>query len=215
MAAHRAELRDEARSKNMKSAETYMKACRSLAACPVKYERPRDLVCLQGIGPKIVAVLEKKWKGWCEENGVEVAKTPASGLAIFLLTVTAGDRLCENAVLYMVISSSRTSTEGQASVVCDIQPTPLPSNPGVVSPYHDVTKLTRRTASCLTLGISHFTRPTRKETSLQTAEDVHPSPRFRRIRDSFSTDPRHRFPADQHSGVPHQVGVDSRRAAIL
>ncbi|WWD16092.1 hypothetical protein CI109_100517 [Kwoniella shandongensis] len=66
------ELRDAAREKGMKSAEGYSKACKSLQNCPVTYSRPRDLVVLQHIGEKTVAILEKKWKVHCEENGIVV-----------------------------------------------------------------------------------------------------------------------------------------------
>ncbi|KAL7424025.1 Crossover junction endonuclease mus81 [Cryptotrichosporon argae] len=66
------QLRDDAREKGMRSAETFHKACKSLAACPVAYERPRDLVCLQGIGPKIVGILEQRYKTYCEDNGLPV-----------------------------------------------------------------------------------------------------------------------------------------------
>ncbi|WVF72028.1 hypothetical protein IAT40_006840 [Kwoniella sp. CBS 6097] len=65
------ELRDTAREKNLKSGEGYAKACRSLQNCPVTYNRPRELVVLQHIGEKTVAILEKKWKAWAEENGLE------------------------------------------------------------------------------------------------------------------------------------------------
>ncbi|OCF44157.1 hypothetical protein I317_01949 [Kwoniella heveanensis CBS 569] len=64
------ELRDAAREKNLKSGEGYAKACRSLQNCPVTYNRPRELVVLQHIGEKTVAILEKKWKAWAEENGL-------------------------------------------------------------------------------------------------------------------------------------------------
>ncbi|WWC89882.1 uncharacterized protein L201_004810 [Kwoniella dendrophila CBS 6074] len=70
------ELRDAAREKNMKSAEGYGKACRSLQNCPVTYTRPRELVVLQHIGEKTVAILEKKWKTYCEENNI-VMESPA------------------------------------------------------------------------------------------------------------------------------------------
>ncbi|WVW82918.1 hypothetical protein I302_104932 [Kwoniella bestiolae CBS 10118] len=70
------ELRDAAREKNMKSAEGYNKACRSLQNCPVTYSRPRELVVLQHIGEKTVAILEKKWKVYCEENNI-VVESPA------------------------------------------------------------------------------------------------------------------------------------------
>ncbi|KAK6903081.1 hypothetical protein I203_108343 [Kwoniella mangroviensis CBS 8507] len=70
------ELRDAAREKNMKSAEGYNKACRSLQNCPVTYTRPRELVVLQHIGEKTVAILEKKWKTYCEENDI-VMESPA------------------------------------------------------------------------------------------------------------------------------------------
>ncbi|WWC60941.1 uncharacterized protein I303_103517 [Kwoniella dejecticola CBS 10117] len=66
------ELRDAAREKNLKSAEGYGKACRSLQNCPVTYSRPRDLVVLQHIGEKTVAILEKKWKVYCEENDIVI-----------------------------------------------------------------------------------------------------------------------------------------------
>ncbi|WWC69301.1 uncharacterized protein I206_103239 [Kwoniella pini CBS 10737] len=66
------ELRDAAREKNMKSAEGYNKACRSLQNCPVTYSRPRDLVVLQHIGEKTVAILEKKWKVYCEDNNIVI-----------------------------------------------------------------------------------------------------------------------------------------------
>ncbi|RXK41085.1 hypothetical protein M231_01716 [Tremella mesenterica] len=69
-------MRDEARSKNLKSGETFAKGCKSLASCPITYPRPRDLVCLRGIGPKIVSVLEKRWKVHCEENGLALPGTP-------------------------------------------------------------------------------------------------------------------------------------------
>lgn len=62
------ELRDKARERGTKAAETYQKACNSLERCPVSYPRPRDLVCLNGIGPKTVGILEAKWKKHCEEN---------------------------------------------------------------------------------------------------------------------------------------------------
>jgi len=64
------ELRDSAREKGMKSAEAYNKACRSLAACPVRYHRPRELTALVGIGEKTAQMLEVKWAGYCKDNGL-------------------------------------------------------------------------------------------------------------------------------------------------
>ena len=72
------ELRDKAREKGTKAAETYTKACNSLERCPVSYPRPRDLICLAGIGPKTVSILEVKWKKHCEENGLSLPGTPES-----------------------------------------------------------------------------------------------------------------------------------------
>jgi hypothetical protein len=74
------ELRDQAREKGTKAYEVYSKAARSLNACPVTYDRPRDLVCLVGIGPKTVSILEGKWKKHCEENGLPPPGTPPSQL---------------------------------------------------------------------------------------------------------------------------------------
>lgn len=62
----------------MKSAEAYGKACKSLAACPVTYERPRELICLTGVGAKTVDILEKKWRAWCIENGKPIDPSPES-----------------------------------------------------------------------------------------------------------------------------------------
>lgn len=70
------EFRLEAQEKNLKSAESYGKACKSLASCPVTYERPRELLCLAGIGAKTVEMLEKKWRAWCVENGRTVDPSP-------------------------------------------------------------------------------------------------------------------------------------------
>lgn len=47
----------------------YAKGCRSLAACPIVYSRPRDLIQLQGIGPKTVNILERRLKAHCEQTG--------------------------------------------------------------------------------------------------------------------------------------------------
>jgi crossover junction endonuclease MUS81 len=72
------ELRDSAREKGSKSFETFSKACRSLSACPVTYPRPRDLVVLQGIGPKIASVLETRYLKYCQENGLPLPGSPES-----------------------------------------------------------------------------------------------------------------------------------------
>jgi crossover junction endonuclease MUS81 len=66
-------MRDAAKEKGTKLAEVYHKACKSLQACPVTYDRPRDLVVLAGIGPKTVGILEVRWRKHCEENGIEIA----------------------------------------------------------------------------------------------------------------------------------------------
>lgn len=79
------ELRDKAREKGTKAAETYTKACNSLERCPVSYPRPRDLICLTGIGVKTVGILEFKWKKHCEENGLSVPGSPEGEQAIHVL----------------------------------------------------------------------------------------------------------------------------------
>lgn len=79
MISYDLELRDAAREKGTKAYDVYAKAARSLIACPVTYARPRDLVCLVGIGPKTVSILEGKWKTHCEENGLPPPGTPPSG----------------------------------------------------------------------------------------------------------------------------------------
>jgi crossover junction endonuclease MUS81 len=71
------DLRDQARDKGLKIADVYAKGCRSLAACPVAYERPRDLVQLQGIGPKTVGMLETRLKAHCEETGGVYPASPS------------------------------------------------------------------------------------------------------------------------------------------
>lgn len=79
-----AEIREDAQAKGLKTAEAYGKGCKSLAACPVTYERPRDLICLTGIGPKTVALLEKRWRAWCMETGRPIDATPDSESGPFL-----------------------------------------------------------------------------------------------------------------------------------
>ncbi len=74
------ELREQARERGSKLAEVYTKASHSLERCPVSYPRPRDLICLAGIGPKTVGILEVKWKKHCEENGLPLIESPDSGL---------------------------------------------------------------------------------------------------------------------------------------
>ena len=71
-----AELRDAAREKGLRTADVYAKGCRSLAACPIAYARPRELVQLQGIGPKTVAILETRLKAHCEANGTALPPSP-------------------------------------------------------------------------------------------------------------------------------------------
>ncbi|KAL1411098.1 Crossover junction endonuclease mus81 [Vanrija albida] len=75
------ELRDAAREKGLKTSDVYSKACRSLAACPVPYDRPRELAQLQGIGPKTVALLEARLKKHCEETGALYPASPARARA--------------------------------------------------------------------------------------------------------------------------------------
>ncbi|ORX33412.1 hypothetical protein BD324DRAFT_639692 [Kockovaella imperatae] len=70
------ELRDAARDKGTKAAESYGKAARSVSSCPTPFTRPRDLIVLQGVGPKIVHILEGKWRTYCEENGLPAPGTP-------------------------------------------------------------------------------------------------------------------------------------------
>lgn len=55
----------------------YAKGCRSLAACPISYSRPRDLIQLQGIGPKTVSILERRLKVHCEQTGEPYPASPA------------------------------------------------------------------------------------------------------------------------------------------
>ncbi|WVO14012.1 hypothetical protein L204_101637 [Cryptococcus depauperatus] len=62
------EIRDAAREKGSRSAESYHKACRSLEVCPVTYQHPRDLVVLAHIGIKTISMLEKRWIEWRKEN---------------------------------------------------------------------------------------------------------------------------------------------------
>ncbi|ORY28258.1 hypothetical protein BCR39DRAFT_496331 [Naematelia encephala] len=66
------ELRDQARERGTKAYESYSKAARSLASCPVKYDRPRELVCLAGIGPKTVGILETKFRKYCLDQGLPI-----------------------------------------------------------------------------------------------------------------------------------------------
>jgi len=54
----------------MKSAEAYNKACKSLALCPIRYHRPRELTALVGIGDKTAQMLEVKWAAYCKDNGL-------------------------------------------------------------------------------------------------------------------------------------------------
>jgi crossover junction endonuclease MUS81 len=63
-AAHVSELRDEALAKQKKSSESYQRACMSIEACPVQYARPRDLICLRGVGDKTIKILETRWDKW-------------------------------------------------------------------------------------------------------------------------------------------------------
>lgn len=80
------ELRDAAREKGTKMYDVWAKACRSLAACPISYVRPRELTCLANIGPKTASILESKWLKHCEENGLPVESTPQSRCSIEELT---------------------------------------------------------------------------------------------------------------------------------
>lgn len=54
----------------------YNKGCRSLAACPIAYSRPGDLIQLQGIGPKTVNILERRLKAHCKETGEPYPTSP-------------------------------------------------------------------------------------------------------------------------------------------
>lgn len=76
------ELRDDARQKGLKTATMYSKGCRSLAACPIVYSRPRDLIQLQGIGPKTVSILEKRLKAHCEQTGESYPTSPPRPSAV-------------------------------------------------------------------------------------------------------------------------------------
>ncbi|WVQ71821.1 hypothetical protein IAR50_001363 [Cryptococcus sp. DSM 104548] len=70
------EIRDAALEKGSKSAETYHRACKSIAACPVTYARPRDLVVLRSVGDKTVSQLEKRWAEHCKATGQEIPAEP-------------------------------------------------------------------------------------------------------------------------------------------
>lgn len=70
------EIRDAAREKGSKSAETYSKACRSLEFCPVTYDRPRDLAILAHIGEKTIAQLENRWIEYRKSHGLDVPAEP-------------------------------------------------------------------------------------------------------------------------------------------
>ncbi|KIR54232.1 crossover junction endonuclease MUS81 [Cryptococcus gattii Ru294] len=70
------EIRDAAREKGSKSAETYSKACRSLELCPVTYGRPRDLAVLAHIGEKTIAQLENRWIEYRKIKGLDVPAEP-------------------------------------------------------------------------------------------------------------------------------------------
>lgn len=72
------EIRDAAREKGSKSAETYSKACRSLELCPVTYGRPRDLAVLAHIGEKTIAQLENRWIEYRKIKGLDVPAEPES-----------------------------------------------------------------------------------------------------------------------------------------
>ncbi|WVQ78586.1 hypothetical protein IAT38_000672 [Cryptococcus sp. DSM 104549] len=65
------ELRDEARERGTKSAEAYGKAHRAIAACPTTFDHPRELIQLTNVGDRTVQLLEKKWKVWLGEQGVD------------------------------------------------------------------------------------------------------------------------------------------------
>jgi crossover junction endonuclease MUS81 len=78
------ELRDAAREKGIKSAESYGKACRSLAACPITYTRPRELTALVGIGDKTAQMLEVRWAAYCKENGMPLPGEISPGMSPLL-----------------------------------------------------------------------------------------------------------------------------------
>lgn len=80
------EIRDAAREKGSKSAETYSKACRSLEFCPVTYDRPRDLAILAHIGEKTIAQLENRWIEYRKSNDLDVPAEPESE-CLFKLSV--------------------------------------------------------------------------------------------------------------------------------
>lgn len=110
-----AELRADAQSKNLKSAESYGKACKSLYNCPVTYDRPRDLVCLVGIGAKTVDLLEKKWRAWCVENGRPIEVTPESTCMIMFATAQA-DRSERKRVTARPVSESPSPSDTESAL---------------------------------------------------------------------------------------------------
>lgn len=72
------ELRDNAREKGLKVVDVYNKGCRSLQHCPIRYERPRDLSVLAGIGPKTISELDKKFRAHCAATGEPYPSDPPS-----------------------------------------------------------------------------------------------------------------------------------------
>jgi hypothetical protein len=74
--------------KGSKAAGTYHKAIQNLSKCPTKFDHPRELTVIGHIGPKMVELLTRKWRIYCDENDIEMPDTPASELCYSLLCLS-------------------------------------------------------------------------------------------------------------------------------
>ncbi|GJJ68301.1 crossover junction endonuclease MUS81 [Entomortierella parvispora] len=74
------EWMEHARENNNKSYYIYRKAHESMAKYPTRFQHPSEALCLAGVGPKIVGMLESKLAAYCVENDIPMP-TPRKGKA--------------------------------------------------------------------------------------------------------------------------------------
>ncbi|KAK3941505.1 ERCC4 domain-containing protein [Diplogelasinospora grovesii] len=65
---------DTARERNSKGAIVYKKAYESLKACPIPFQHPSALVCLQGWGDGLCKKLTAQLEKHCKDNGLPMPK---------------------------------------------------------------------------------------------------------------------------------------------
>ncbi|EPQ31236.1 uncharacterized protein PFL1_01421 [Pseudozyma flocculosa PF-1] len=94
--------RDEARERGSKAAQTFNKAYRSLAACPIPFQHPCQTTQLVGIGPTIASRLEQELQKWCDENGETMPERP---------TVSAGGSARKTAKAAATSKATKTTSK--------------------------------------------------------------------------------------------------------